>query len=202
MCGGFVVPLRRMGPQLAYHLGRIATYTGLGAFMGYAGSFVQGAGRIAGIQGLATALAGALMLAWAAARWRGRTLFEATAVSPLRLPALRRAAGSITRRPTGPGALLLGLLLGFLPCGLVGTMEIRAAGAGSPAGGMLTMFLFGLGTVPGLVGFAALSRAIGGRLRRRLDRAAALLVAAGGVLALLRGLAENGLVPHVSPWLW
>ncbi len=202
MCGGFVAPLGSLPAHLTYHLGRVATYAMLGAFMGYAGSFVEGAGRLAGVQGLATALAGSLMLAWAAARWRGRTLFEAPALSPLRLPAARRATASLARRTGALRALFLGLLLGFLPCGLVGTMEIRAAGTGYPAGGMMTMFVFGLGTVPGLLGFGVVSRLLGSHMRRRLDRAGALLVGATGLLAVLRGLADNGLVPHVNPWLW
>lgn len=216
MCGGFVAScsLRwrearrgassRFGllrAHAAYHLGRLTTYGLLGALMGEAGSFVRAAGRLAGWQDLAAALAGALMIAWALARLRGRTLFEAPSLSPLRWPRARRLVRSLLAQPTLPSAVLLGSLLGFLPCGLLASMEIRAAGTGRPLAGLLTMLAFGLGTVPGLGAFGATS-ALAAARRERLDRLGALLVGLAGLLSLLRGLADSGLVPHLNPWLW
>jgi sulfite exporter TauE/SafE len=52
--------------------------------------------------------------------------------------------------PSAPRAraLLLGLLWGWLPCGLVYSVLLAAALAGGARGGALTMFGFGLGTLP------------------------------------------------------
>lgn len=45
-------------------------------------------------------------------------------------------------------ALLLGLIWGWLPCGLVYSALVYAAGQGSIAGGGLVMLAFGVGTLP------------------------------------------------------
>jgi uncharacterized protein len=63
MCGG-TMTLQSSAPVwrtiLAYNSGRILTYTILGLFMGGAGTFVNGAGKIAGLQALASLLGGIL----------------------------------------------------------------------------------------------------------------------------------------------
>jgi sulfite exporter TauE/SafE len=72
MCGplvgafGLVAPpgtpaARVLGPQLAYHLGRVTTYALVGGAMGLTGSFVNVAGRLAGLQD-AVAVLGALFV--------------------------------------------------------------------------------------------------------------------------------------------
>lgn len=220
MCGGFVTAytlgradrnrpicaataLGTLPSHIAYNLGRVATYTAIGGFMGLVGSIVQGAGRLAGIQGVATSIAGLLMVAWAVAKWRGTTLFEARFLTPFRLGWFQSLYRSLTREKGVAGPLMLGLLLGFLPCGLLATMEIKAAGTGTVTGGMLVMLAFGLGTAPAMIAFGTLSAWMGARLRDRLERAAAVTVGAAGLISLLRGLAENGILPHAPiPWLW
>lgn len=208
MCGGFVSgyalgrPRAGAAAHLAYNAGRVFTYSLLGGFMGFLGSIVDGAGRLTGIQGIATALAGAFMIAWGVARWRGASFLDSGLPSPFRLGWFRAGFRRVSRGAGPAGPLLLGVLLGFLPCGLVSTMEIKAAGAGSVAGGSLVMLSFGLGTAPALLAFGGLAGWIGRRFRDRLDRAAAAAVTGAGILSLLRGLAENGLVPHLNPWLW
>lgn len=182
-------------PALAlapYHVGRLAVYAARGALMGAVGSFITVAGRLAGWQGLAASLAGLLMLAWAAAYLRGRNLFLPVGFGlRSRLPrrGVLRAAG-------------LGALLGFMPCGLLATMEIKAAGMGGAGSGLLVMLAFGAGTVPGLTAWGSAAAAGLGRRRLRLERLVAAWVGGAGLLSLLRGLAEAGLIPHANPWLW
>jgi len=142
------------------------------------------------------------MIAWSLTRLRGRTLFASPLPSPLSFPAGRRLVDALRRRPTPAPSLLLGALLGFLPCGLLAAVEVRAAGTGRPLEGLATMLAFGLGTVPGLAAFGTASALALRRGRARLDRLGALLLGASGLLCLLRGLAELGLAPHLDPWLW
>jgi sulfite exporter TauE/SafE len=52
---------------------------------------------------------------------------------------------------TKPQALALGLLWGWLPCGLIYSTLAWVAANGEPALGALTMFCFGLGTLPGVL---------------------------------------------------
>jgi sulfite exporter TauE/SafE len=91
-----------------------------------------------------------------------------------------------------PGhALALGLLWGWMPCGLVYAALAAAATSGAPGAGALTMAAFGVGTLPTLVtmGTAAafVARAARARLVRRM--AGLTIVAFGVVQAALVGRA-------------
>jgi sulfite exporter TauE/SafE len=94
--------------------------------------------------------------------------------------------------------LTLGILWGFLPCGLVFAMLILAARAESLAGGALTMFAFGLGTIPTLLGFGLAANLISPKLRGRLTSVAAMLLMLFAVQTVLRGLAVASIIPSFS----
>ena len=83
--------------------------------------------------------------------------------------------------PGGAGRLLLGLCWGLLPCGLVYTVLLTAAAAGSPIGGSLVMLAFGLGTLPSMLGMSmaapALAAVLSDQWTRRLLGVALILLA-------------------------
>src|SRR6185437_7395986 len=56
-----------------------------------------------------------------------------------------------------PRAFFLGMLWGWLPCGLVYSVLLVAAFAGSAGAGSATMTAFGLGTLPALLGLSYMS---------------------------------------------
>jgi sulfite exporter TauE/SafE len=88
----------------------------------------------------------------------------------------------------GPSRLYpTGLALGLLPCGLSWTVFLGAAGTGSLPEGLLLALAFGLGTTPALLLVGVAGSAVGLRARAGLVRAGGVLVAALGVLFLLRG---------------
>lgn len=126
-----------------YHLGRITTYTGLGAIAG-------GATALFAATSAFKWMSGVLLIV-------GATFFLLQAFGLTASP-LPRTAHMLTR---GAAALLtsnrsiarygLGVVLGFLPCGLIyGALGV-AAGTGSPWEGALAMAAFALGTVPALM---------------------------------------------------
>ncbi len=171
--------------QLAYHAGRITTYAAVGAVMGLTGSFVNVAGRLAGVQQVVAILAGALMVLLGAG-------VAGLSVALKRVEA--RASGKVVAlvrgvlEGGGPSRLYpTGLALGLLPCGLSWTVFLGAAGTGSLPEGLLVALAFGLGTTPALLLVAAAGTAIGQRARGLLARAGGLLVVALGVLFVLRG---------------
>ena len=197
MCGPLVgalgisappgIPARRaLLPQLAYHLGRITTYGTIGAVMGLVGSFVNVAGRLAGWQDVVAVLAGALMVAMGLGA-AGQSLWVKSAEGRLAgrvLGAVRRLAGHEAPLRAYP----LGLVLGFLPCGLSYSAFAAAAATGHPARGMALALAFGAGTLPALLLAGAVVSALSARARGVLYRAGGLLVALLGVLFVLRGL--------------
>ena len=204
MCGPLVgalgisappgVPARRaLAPQLAYHLGRITTYGMIGALMGLFGSFVNLAGRLAGLQDLVAVLAGALMVAMGVGA-ASHSLWVKSAEGRMAgrvLSAVRKLAGHEAPMTAYP----LGLVLGLLPCGLSYSAFAAAAATGSPARGLLLALLFGLGTLPAMLLAGAVVAALSARRRGLLYRLGGGLVALLGLLFVLRGLRV-----HV-PWL-
>ncbi|HYQ81325.1 MAG TPA: sulfite exporter TauE/SafE family protein [Anaeromyxobacteraceae bacterium] len=175
-----------LSAQAVYHLGRVTTYAAVGAVMGLAGSFVDVAGRLAGAQRVASVVAGLAMMAMGlgaagVAGWARR--LEARAADRVVAAVRGLLEGG------GPGRLYpLGLLLGLLPCGLSYSIFVGAAATGGPVPGMLLALAFGLGTAPALLLAGALATAVSQRLRGWLYRAGGLLVAALGVVFVLRGL--------------
>ena len=197
MCGPLVgalgisappgIPARRaLLPQLAYHMGRITTYGTIGAVMGLFGSFVNVAGRMAGWQDVVAVLAGLLMVAMglgAALQSLWVKSVEGRLAGRV-LAAVRRLAGHEAPVRAYP----LGLVLGFLPCGLSYSAFAAAAATGSPVAGMAIALAFGAGTLPALLLAGAVVSALSFRARGFLQRAGGGLVALLGVLFILRGL--------------
>jgi len=175
-----------LSAQAVYHLGRVTTYGLLGAAMGLVGSFVDVAGRLAGVQRAVSVLAGLAMVAMGlgaagVAGWARR--LEARGVDRLVAAVRGLVEGG------GPGRLYpLGLVLGLLPCGLSYSVFVGSAATGAPVPGMLLALAFGLGTVPALLLAGAAATALSQRLRGWLYRAGGLLVVALGALFVLRGL--------------
>ena len=175
-----------LGIHLLYNFGRVTTYACIGTAMGLAGSFVDVAGRIAGLQSAAAVLAGLVLIALGLgaaglAGWAKR--LEARSVERL-LRVVRRMIGD-----GGAGrGYPLGILLGFLPCGLSYSAFIGAAATGSPVRGLLFASIFALGTLPAMMLAGGVTAWLGARTRGVLYRAGGVLVAVLGLLFLLRGL--------------
>lgn len=172
--------------QVLYNLGRVTTYALVGAVMGLTGSFVNVAGRLAGFQQAVAVAAGLLLIAMGLgaagiAGWARR--LEARAAERVFAAARGVLAGG------GPGRFYpLGLLLGFLPCGLSWSAFVGAAATGGLAPGLLFALCFAMGTVPALLLVGWATAVLGHRLRGALYRAGGVLVVLLGALFVARGL--------------
>lgn len=204
MCGGIVSAVSLNSPSsahksmLLYNAGRILSYTLLGAVMGAVGSFVDVAGKLAGAQGLASIMGGCFLLLWL---WRR---FELPLMHRLSAFLHRRLAGGAQRsvnQETGH-LLAVGVSFGFLPCGLTYAMQMTAASTGSGLQGAAVMALFGLSTLPALAAAAFIASFANKRGRRFMRKASIMTAIAVGVISILRGLAVNGVISSISPWLW
>jgi sulfite exporter TauE/SafE len=199
MCGPliFALPGRtgRFIPHVWYHLGRVATYVAVGGLLGGLGAAlaqltgVDTRSDVAALQVWLRFLAAALLAALGALRlgWvREPRWFER--LNPERIPGFRRAlAGASDSRGQAP-FFLVGLMLGFLPCGLSYGAFAAALGTGSAAAGALLVLAFAVGTVPGLLllgtGLSALVR----RYRRPSDVIAGLLMLFMAAMLLRKAL--------------
>lgn len=204
MCGGIVsaVSLQSTASvrksMLLYNAGRILSYSMLGAVMGAVGSFVDVAGKLAGVQGLASIIGGCFVLLWL---WKR---FQLPLMHKLSTVLHKRLVGGVQRSSSQEAVHLLatGIAFGFLPCGLTYAMQMTAASTGSAVSGAAVMALFGLSTFPALAVAASIVAFANKKWRRFMRRAGVITAIAVGVLAILRGLAVNGVIPSISPWLW
>lgn len=217
MCGPFILAyavsvappgqrpaVRRLAPaHLAHNLGRITAFAVLGAAFGGLGSFVDASATLTGLEAPAAVLGGLLMILWAVEQaLTGHAGARLERWSPWRAAVqgpLRRLFG----RRDPAGAFACGFLLGLHPCGLLFVMLLAATATGAAWHGAAVMAAFGLGTVPALLSVASAATWGAGAVRgRAFTYASAGLIAAGGLLFTLRGLAANGVVPNVTPWLF
>ena len=161
-----------------YHLGRLTTYVVLGALAGAVTAVFMATTGFAWLSGAMLGLGAILMVLQAFGLAAGVTSPVSGVVS--------RLAGPFASSSQPVDRYALGLLLGFLPCGLLYGALAAAAGTGSAPQGALAMAAFGLGTLPALVGVGWL----GLILRRRLHGltrwiAAPLLVVNATMLLML-----------------
>ena len=184
MCGPLVVsaatPLGAsrsgvVGAQVLYHGGRLGTLALLGALAGALGSGVSDFGQLLGFQRAAAILTGLALLAWGGALlWRG-----GGASFHLNLPGAARVGRAFQVVGSWPPARRP-----LLPCGWLYLFVIPAAGSGSATSGALVLLVFGLGSVPALLGVALAFRETFGRFRARLQKVTALLLILTGALLL------------------
>jgi sulfite exporter TauE/SafE len=91
------------------------------------------------------------------------------------------------------------MLNGLLPCGFVYIGITGAIAVGSTLNGMLFMTMFGLGTLPVMLGTSLIGSAININLRQKLTRLLPALSVALAIIFILRGL--NLGIPYISPKL-
>ncbi len=182
---GRIRSLAALGPSLAYSAGRITAYAFVGALMGLSGAFVDTAGKLAGVQNLASVLAGLFMVG-AGLRIAGLLPFPSSAWA--RGAGLLKFTRLIVEAESNWKYYPLGILLGLIPCGLSYSLFIGAAGSGGLLEGTATMIAFGLGTLPAMLLFASLIGFVGGRMKRRLAAAGGFAVILMGLLFLARAI--------------
>ncbi len=93
--------------------------------------------------------------------------------------------------------LYIGILNGFLPCGLVYIAIAASIAAGTILKSGLLMFAFGLGTLPIMALTMFFGKFISYNFRNRLNRITPYLIMCVAVLLIVRGL--NLGIPYISP---
>jgi uncharacterized protein len=165
------------GAALApYHLGRLTTYTALGAIAGAATALFASTAGFAWLSATMLVLAAVLMTLQALGLALGGSAPLAGVLAHLTAP-LSTSHGPAAR-------YALGLVLGLLPCGLLYGALAAAAGTASALGGAMAMAAFALGTVPALIAVAWAGLIIRRRLRGVTRWVATPLLLANAVLLL------------------
>ncbi len=167
-------------PQFFFNLGRILGFVVLGSLLGLFGSFFVFSPFLTA---LLTILAGLFMLALGLQLSGIFPRFTAWTVPKTWLEKLgwkekRNAEYS------NHGAIVLGVLTFFLPCGFTQAMQLLALAAGSWWMGGIMMGLFALGTTPGLLLVGTVSAFLKGKWGQRIFKIIGVLVVAMSVYTI------------------
>jgi len=169
MCGGIAAALqlggvKSTGMTLAYHGGRIASYTALGAALGFAAGSIDIAVWTLALRYLAGILLIAMGL-YIADWWRVLTWLERGGAILWR-PVQHWSSALLPLRHWYQ-AIALGLCWGLMPCGLIYSSLAWAATAQDAGQSALMMLFFGLGTLPAMLATSFGAGAVQSALRRK-----------------------------------
>jgi len=194
MCGGIVLAYtgakvkpewggaRQSMAHLAYSLGRVTTYTLLGALFGYLGSVATFSGYTVGALFL---FAGIVMILTALSmmgKIRFLTLIEH---SIMKSSWYQKSFKALMSDSSIFSFYLLGMVNGLLPCGFVYFFAVTAASTLSPLWGAAVMLIFGLSTIPALFGLGFFTGLVQkGRLRKTMVTLASIAVIMYGLFMI------------------
>ena len=177
--------------RIVYQLGRVVTYCLLGIIAGFVGKSVF----LFGLQQwLSIALGVAILIGFFAS---GQ--FPAYTLIARPVARLKFLMSAQMQQRSLRSQLILGMLNGLLPCGLVYVALAGAASQGTIFEGVGYMALFGIGTMPTMLGISLSGRLFPLSIRFKLRHAIPIGVCTVAALLILRGMALG--IPYVSPGL-
>ncbi len=201
MCGPIVIAVSntsrdKLGlvvDNFLYNIGRVITYALMGMILGTLGATV----KLAGYQEIVSIIVGAgmLIVLFFPKKWISK--FEETPAMNSILSGFKRLFGRFMNWRSRFSFLVIGLLNGLLPCGLVYVALAASITAGGVVEGAFYMAAFGLGTVPMLFAMFTMKSFVPLKLRRAVNKFIPVGIAVVAVLLILRGLSLG--IPYISP---
>jgi len=201
MCGpiAFVLPLNKQNKWIAffqglfYHIGRILSYSLIGLIFGFLGKSLI----IAGLQQYLSIIVGVIMILIIILPSSFLHKFQLTKPVYGIINKVKRGMGLYLKRKGLKAFLTMGILNGFLPCGLVYMALFGALATGSSINGILYMALFGLGTIPMMTAALIFGNFLKMSIRNKIQKAIPIFVVIIGLLFILRGLGLG--IKYISP---
>lgn len=200
MCGPIALSLGLSKQQqvnfhlqnFTYQLGRIITYTFLGAIVGIVGEGFQ----MAGFQKYISIFVGALLIVMALFSFGGDFASKIPAINNALLK-VKINLGKLLQKSDYSSRFLTGILNGFLPCGMVYMALTASLAAGGIWQSAAFMAVFGLGTFPFMFAVVFFGNLINTATRAKILKFIPIFMLVLGGLFILRGL-ELG-IPYISP---
>lgn len=183
--------------RILYNIGRVITYSVLGAIFGFLGYRIS----LFGIQQVVSIILGILIILIVLLPYKFKSLFLSSSVVNYYNHKLKTSFAPFLKKGSGLSLFIIGILNGFLPCGFV-YMGIAGAIAVSMNGvlnSILFMTLFGAGTIPAMFGFSMFGSFITGGFKQKLFKLTPVFAVIIGLIFIFRGL--NLGIPYLSPKL-
>ena len=201
MCGpiAMMLPVDRNNPTkkttqiFTYHLGRLTAYSSLGLLFGLLGKGLF----IAGLQQQLSIVVGLLMIIVAIVPEKVFARYNFSKPVYKVISKVKSSLGKQFKNKSYKSLFTIGLLNGYLPCGMVYVALFGAIAMQSVAVGTLYMFLFGLGTVPMMSAIVYIANFITPKTRNSIQKAIPILTILIGMLFIIRGLGLD--IPYISP---
>jgi hypothetical protein len=201
MCGpiAMMLPLDRnneakKGTQIiTYHIGKLSAYGLLGLIFGLLGRSFY----LAGIQQQLSIFVGILMIMVAVVPEKEFAKYNFSKPIYRIITKVKSSLGQQFKSKSYQSLFTIGLLNGFLPCGMVYVAIFGAIAMQSISMGIVYMLLFGLGTIPLLTAVIYISNLLSFSFRGTLQKMIPLVAVLIGMLFIIRGLGLD--IPYLSP---
>lgn len=201
MCGpiAFALPSKsdaiyhRLLSGLVYNIGRITTYVFFGLLFGIIGQGISTAGSQ---QTVSIALGILFILSVLIPKsWLNK--INPTSTIGFYINGVKIGLGKLLKSSSASNLVLIGLLNGLLPCGLVYAAIGGSIATGNTIDGAYFMFAFGVGTLPMMFSAVLLSNFISVAFRNSIRKLIPIFIVLMGALFIMRGL--NLGIPYLSP---
>lgn len=203
MCGPIAVALpvktdswfsRALGASF-YNIGRAITYGFMGAIFGLVGKGLN----LVGLQQITSIGIGVLMILSVLfpLLFKNKQLLDNFANKIVQK--LKSAFSKLFKIQSNYALFIIGILNGFLPCGLVYMAIAGAIATGEILDGTIYMVIFGLGTLPIMLSLTLTSQVISIGFRNKIKKIIPIFIIIIGLLFILRGM--NLGIKYISPKL-
>lgn len=201
MCGPIAMMLpvdrsneaKKMFQILLYHLGRLTAYGSLGIVFGLLGKGFY----LAGMQQQLSILVGIFMILIVIIPERIFMKYNFSKPVYRLISKVKSSLGKQFKKKSNSALFTIGLLNGFLPCGLVYAALFGALAMQNISLGVLYMVLYGLGTIPMLSAAVYVSGFLSGNFRNKLQKVIPVAAIVIGGLFILRGMGLS--IDYISP---
>lgn len=197
MCGGFILAYSgaKIGEDWSkghqsvahflYNIGRVTSYIILGAIFGYIGSIFVISFTIWGSLLL---FIGVIMILMGLSLMGKLSFLTKLEVNIAKYSIYQKSYRALITSKRLPSFYGLGVLNGFIPCGLVYVFATFALSSGSVVSGMMVMGVFGLATMPTLFSFGFIASVIQkSKFKKMAMTIASVLVIVYGAFSMVKG---------------
>lgn len=186
-------PVRKAFQISTYHLGRLSAYASIGLIFGALGKGFF----LAGMQQHLSIAIGILMIVFIVVPERKLAQYNFSKPIYNIISKVKSALGKQFKNKSYQSLFTIGLLNGFLPCGMVYVALFGAIAMQSVGYGMAYMILFGIGTLPLMSLVMYINSFITPNFRNKIQTVIPYVAVFIGCLFILRGLGLG--IPFISP---
>ena len=201
MCGPIAMMLpvdrsneaKKITQIITYHIGKLTAYGTLGLIFGLLGRSFY----LAGMQQQLSIIVGILMILVAVIPEKVFAKYNFSKPVYRVITKVKSSLGQQFKNKSYKSLFTIGLLNGFLPCGMVYVALFGAIAMQNVSLGIAYMILFGIGTIPMMVAVVYASGLISFSFRGTIQKAIPLVAVIIGMLFIIRGLGLD--IPYLSP---